>query len=176
MPPVEIGSAMRSGGAGEVIESQDPNFQVGDKVTGMLGWQEYSVMEGKSLNKVFPGIPLHLTQGLLGMTGLTAYFGFFDVCKPKVGETILVSGAAGATGSVVVQLAKNFGCRVVAVAGADDKCQWLKEIGADVAINYKTSQNLLKDVFEATPNGIDMFFDNVGGEILDIALARLVTF
>jgi len=111
--------------------------------------------------------------GVLGLTGLTAYFGLFDVGALKSGETVLVSGAAGATGSVVVQLAKLSGATVVAVAGSEEKCHWLKsELGADHVINYKNTKNLSQDIFKATPKGIDIFFDNVGGDILDIALAR----
>lgn len=173
LPPVALGDVMRSGGVGEVVESKSPLFVPGDKVTGLLGWQEYAIRDGKDLTKVPNGVPLQLTQSVLGTTGLTAYFGFFEVGKPVAGNTVLVSGAAGATGSVVVQLAKISGCRVVAVAGAEDKCKWLKEIGADEVINYRTTKNLAQDVYKATPKGIDIFFDNVGGEILDIALARL---
>jgi len=174
LPPVQIGEVMRSGGVGEVVASKYEEFKVGDKVRGNFGWQEYALVNGKELTHAIPKVSLATNLGVLGLTGLTAYFGLFDVGALKSGETVLVSGAAGATGSVVVQLAKLSGANVVAVAGSEEKCHWLKsELGADHVINYKKSSNLHQDVLDATPKGVDIFFDNVGGDILDIALARL---
>jgi NADPH-dependent curcumin reductase CurA len=147
---------------------------VGDIVTGAFGVQEYAISNGMMVNKVPPiGIPLPVFLGTLGMTGMTAYFGLLEVGKPKAGDTVVVSGAAGATGGVVGQIAKIKGCRTVGIAGGPAKCEYIvKELGYDVAIDYK-SEDLRKALGAACPKGIDVFFDNVGGEILDAALGQL---
>ena len=174
IPPVQIGEVMRAGTVGEVVESKGQKFAVGEHVTGWLGVQEYAVCDENAVFKVDAGqIPLTTFLGALGMPGMTAYFGLLDVGAPKEGETVVVSGAAGAVGSVVGQIAKIKGCRVVGIAGGPDKCAWIvDELGFDAAIDYKG-----EDVGEALrkhcPEGVDVYFDNVGGDILDAALARL---
>jgi hypothetical protein len=174
IPPVQIGEVMRAGTVGEVVESKGQKFAVGDHVTGWLGVQEYAVCDENAVFKVDAGeIPLTTFLGALGMPGLTAYFGLLDVGAPKEGETVVVSGAAGAVGSVVGQIAKIKGCRVVGIAGGPDKCAWIvDELGFDAAIDYKgedVGEALRKHCLE----GVDVYFDNVGGDILDAALARL---
>jgi NADPH-dependent curcumin reductase len=143
-------------------------------VSGLVGWQDHVVMKPHGqLNKLPPGAPLELAMGALGLTGLTAYFGLLEVGRPVAGETVVVSGAAGATGSVVGQIAKIKGCRAIGIAGGAEKCRWLTdEAGFDAAIDYK-SENVSARLKELCPKGIDIFFDNVGGDILDAALARL---
>jgi NADPH-dependent curcumin reductase CurA len=174
IPPVQIGEVMRAGTVGEVLESKGQKFAVGDHVTGWLGVQEYAVCDENAVFKVDAGeIPLTTFLGALGMPGITAYFGLLDVGAPKEGETVVVSGAAGAVGSVVGQIARIKGCRVVGIAGGPEKCAWIvEELGFDAAIDYKG-----EDVGEALrkhcPEGVDVYFDNVGGDILDAALARL---
>ncbi|MEM7353683.1 MAG: NADP-dependent oxidoreductase [Acidobacteriota bacterium] len=173
IPPIGIGEVMRGLGAGEVVESKHPGLSPGDRVTGLLGWQRFATVPGKELEKLPPEVPLTLAMGPLGMTGLTAYFGLLDIGQPKEGETVLVSGGAGAVGSIVGQIARIKGCRVVGIAGSDDKCQWLvDDLGFDAAFNYKTTE-LHDEIRRTCPNGIDVYFDNVGGEILDAALARI---
>jgi NADPH-dependent curcumin reductase len=174
LPAVQIGEVVRSLGAGRIEASNHPDFAVGDVVSGLVGWQDYVVMKPKGqLNKLPPGAPLELAMGALGLTGLTAYFGLLDVGRPVAGETVVVSGAAGATGSVVGQIAKIKGCRAIGIAGGAEKCRWLTdEAGFDAAIDYK-SENLPARLKELCPKGVDIFFDNVGGDILDAALARL---
>lgn len=168
--PVQLGDVMRGLVVGEVVESKNDAFAPGDRVSGALGWQQYAVAEAKDLQKLPPGPPYPLFLGPLGMTGLTAYFGLLDIGQPKEGETVLISGGAGAVGSVVGQLAKIHGCRAVGLAGSDDKCAWMTdELGFDAAINYKTAE-LDVAIQAACPNGVDVYFDNVGGEILDLAL------
>jgi NADPH-dependent curcumin reductase CurA len=172
--PVELGAVMRGMVLAEVVTSRDPRFVAGDVVEGTLGWQQYGVLPGKSLQKVPPGLPLPTILGVLGATGLTAYFGLLDVGQPKAGQTVVVSGAAGAVGSVVGQIAKLLGCRVVGIAGSAEKCRWLHEdLGFDVALDYKTTPDLAKALRAACPSGIDVYFDNVGGDILDAALRNL---
>lgn len=176
MPAVRIGDVMRSGAAARVVESRDPAFAPGDVVVGMFGWQDYAVTRNAPelpLTKLPPGVPVELAMSALGLTGLTAYFGVLDVGKPKAGETFVVSGAAGATGSVAGQIARIQGCRVVGIAGGREKCDWLlKEAKFDAAIDYK-SENVGARLRELCPKGIDVYFDNVGGEQLDEALANL---
>jgi hypothetical protein len=173
VPPVGLGEVMRAGAVGRVIASKDPAFAVGDHVVGMLGVQEYGVAKGKLLRKVDPRlVPLPVYLGTLGMPGMTAYFGLLDVGKPKAGETVVVSGAAGAVGQVVGQIAKIKGCRVVGIAGGKDKCDYLRSLGFDAAIDYK-HEDVKSALKEHCPNGVDVYFDNVGGEILDAVLTRL---
>lgn len=170
IPPVQIGEVMRGLTVGEVITSRAEGFAVGDLVSGALGWQQLTTVTADQLTPLPPGAPLRVALGPVGMTGLTAYFGLLDVGKPKSGETVLVSAAAGAVGSVVGQIAKIKGCRVVGTAGTDDKCRWLtEELGFDAAINYKT-EDLGEEIPRACPRGVDIYFDNVGGETLDTAL------
>ncbi len=173
VPPVGIGEVMRAGAVGRVITSSDPDFAVGDHVLGILGVQEYAVAKGKLLRKVDPRlVPLPVYLGTLGMPGMTAYFGLLDVGKPKAGDTVVVSGAAGAVGQVVGQIAKIKGCRAIGIAGGKDKCDYLRSIGFDAAIDYK-HEDVKSALKEHCPNGVDVYFDNVGGEILDAVLTRL---
>jgi hypothetical protein len=178
MPPVEIGEVMRGGIIGVVEESKNPSFKQGDLVSGMLGWQDYAIAEGDSgfsLTRLPNPLPCPLTAftGPLGATGCTAYFGLLDIGQPKVGETVVVSAAAGAVGSIVGQIAKIKGCRVVGITGSDEKCRWLtEELGFDAAINYKNA-DLEKALAKACPDGIDVYFDNVGGVILDTVLTKI---
>ncbi len=170
--PVAIDDVMRAGTVGEIIESKHPHFSVGDHVCGHGGVQEYSVTDGKGSYKVDPNLaPLPVYTGTIGMPGLTAYFGLLDVGALQEGETVLVSGAAGAVGSVVGQIAKIKQCTVIGIAGGPEKCKYLiEELGFDYAIDYK-SERVKKKVREYCPEGIDVYFDNVGGQILDDALS-----
>ena len=174
VPAVKIGEVVRSIGAGRIMASNNPDFAVGDIVSGLVGWQDYVVMEPKGqLNRLPPDASLELAMSVLGLTGITAYFGLLDVGRPVAGETVVVSGAAGATGSVAGQIAKIKGCRAIGIAGGAEKCHWLtNEAGFDAAIDYK-SEDVQARLKELCPKGIDIFFDNVGGDILDAALARL---
>ena len=174
VPPVGIGEVMRAGGAGEVVASNHPGFPVGSKVSGLFGVQQYAMSNGKGVQRVDTALaPLPTYLGVLGMTGMTAYFGLLDVGAVKEGDTVVVSGAAGAVGTVVGQVAKIKGCRVVGIAGGAEKCRYLVEdLGFDAAIDYK-SEDVRKALREHCPKGIDVYFDNVGGEILDIALSQL---
>jgi len=175
VPPVKIGELMRGQGTGVVIESDNPALPVGTPVSGMIGWRRYLVSDGRNppLQKL-PEATLPATAlNVLGLTGLTAWFGMLDVGGPQKADTVLVSGAAGATGSVAGQLARIAGARVIGIAGGKDKCTWLtQELGFDAAIDYK-SEDTAERVAELCPDGIDVYFDNVGGEILDIALDNL---
>jgi NADPH-dependent curcumin reductase CurA len=171
--PVGVGEVMRAIGIGRVIESLHPRFAVGDHVQGVFGLQELAVMKGEGLTAIDPTIaPLPVQLSMLGLPGLTAYFGLLDVGKPVAGNTVVVSGAAGAVGSVVGQIAKIHGCKVVGIAGGIEKCRYLIELGYDAAIDYKAG-NVKAGLREHCSNGIDVFFDNVGGEILDTALTQL---
>ena len=173
IPPVGIGEVMRAGAAGRVIASNDPAIAVGDHVIGILGVQEYAVARAKQLTKVDPGlVPLPVYLGTLGMPGMTAYFGLLEVGKATAGDTVVVSGAAGAVGQVVGQVAKIKGCRVVGIAGGRDKCDYLRSIGFDAAIDYK-SEDVKAALKQHCPKGVDVYFDNVGGEILDAVLTQL---
>jgi NADPH-dependent curcumin reductase len=172
--PVRIGEVMRALGAGVIVESKNPDFKTGDFVTAGTGVQEYVVLDGKEAVKVDTNfIPLPAYLGTLGMSGLTAYFGILDTGQPKEGETVVVSGAAGAVGSVVGQIAKIKGCRVVGIAGGADKCKYVvEELGFDACVDYKDG-DLRKQLKEACPAGVDVYFDNVGGEILDTVLGLI---
>jgi NADPH-dependent curcumin reductase len=174
VPAVKIGEVVRSGGAGRIVTSNNPDFAVGDIVFGLTGWQDHVAMNPKDqLNKLPPGAPLELAMSALGGNGITAYFGLLDVGRPVAGETVVVSGAAGATGSVAGQIAKIKGCHVIGIAGGASKCRWLiDEAGFDAAIDYK-SEDVQARLKELCPKGIDIFFDNVGGDILDAVLAQL---
>jgi NADPH-dependent curcumin reductase CurA len=174
IPPVQIGEVMRAGTVGEVIASRGERFSPGDHVTSWLGVQEYAVCPESAAFAADPAVaPLTTHLGALGMPGMTAYFGLLDVGEPGAGETVLVSGAAGAVGSVVGQIARIKGCRAVGIAGGPDKCEWVTgELGFDACIDYK-SHDVAAALREHCPEGIDVYFDNVGGEILDAALARL---
>ncbi len=181
IPPVEIGAVMRAGGVGRVIASRNPAFAVGDTVYGTLGVQEYILIPQEEVKRTgLTRIDLRagsITQWLnvLGMPGMTGYFGLMDIGQPKPGETVVVSGAAGAVGQTVGQLAKIKGCRAIGIAGGPEKCDWVvKELGFDACIDYKAGPSAVRDGLKAhCPKGIDIYFDNVGGEILDAALARL---
>jgi len=172
--PVGIGEVMRAGAVGRVVASKHPGFAAGDHVYGGFGVQEYAVSKGDGVTRVDPDLaPLPVYLGALGMPGMTAYFGLLEIGQPKSGQTVVVSGAAGAVGMVVGQIAGILGCRVVGIAGGAEKCRYLvTELGFDAAIDYKT-QDVRKALREHCPNAIDVYFDNVGGDILDAALANL---
>ena len=174
IPPVGLGEVMRALGVGQVIASQNPAFAVGDYVNGALGVQDYFLGEPKGFYKVDPSrAPLPLYLSALGMTGMTAYFALLDVGQPKAGETVVISGAAGAVGSIAGQIAKLKGCRVVGIAGGADKCKFLiDELGFDGAIDYK-NEDVIAGLKRECPKGVDVYFDNVGGDILDAVLTRL---
>jgi NADPH-dependent curcumin reductase CurA len=177
LPAVGIGDVMRAGGFAEIIESRHPDYKKGDRVTGLTGLQEYLVIDAsaKSFLQKVPKIPFvsdTVFLGVLGMNGLTAFFGM-EIAAPKKGETLVVSAAAGATGSIAGQIGKIHGCRVVGIAGTDEKCEWItKDLGFDAAINYKHADWKAK-LAAATPNGIDIDFENVGGEIMQEVLNRM---
>jgi NADPH:quinone reductase len=173
--PFKLNEALAGGVVGEIVESKSAHFQKGDFVVGMLPWQEYSVAKEKEVRTINPDVaPISTYLSILGMTGLTAYFGLMDIGQPKEGETVVVSGAAGAVGSVVGQIAKIQGARVVGIAGSDEKVSYLTDtLGFDEGINYKTTDNIYKTLKEACPNGIDVYFENVGGEIGDATLSLL---
>jgi len=174
IPPVGIGEVMRAGAIAEVVASRHEAFAVGDHVSALFGVQQYALSDGRGVTKVDPGVaalPTYL--GTLGMPGMTAYFGLLEEGRPVAGETVVVSGAAGAVGSAVGQIAKLEGCRVVGIAGGAEKCAWLTgELGFDAAIDYQAG-DVRAALREAAPEGVDVFFDNVGGEILDAVLAQL---
>jgi NADPH-dependent curcumin reductase len=175
LPAVKLGDVMRGGAIGVVEESRNSNFAVGDHVSGLLGWQEYAVVDGSGVGKLpqIPGLPMTAHLGLFGHIGLTAYYGLLDVGQPKAGETLVVSAAAGAVGSLVGQIGKIVGCRVVGIAGTDEKCDWLTgDLGFDAAINYK-KEKIAEALKRNCPNGIDVDFENVGGEILDALLLQI---
>ena len=171
LPAVEIGEVMRGFGVGVVEESRHAGFEPGDIVQGMLGWQDYAISDGTVVSKTPRlALPLYAHLGLAGHIGLTAYFGLLDIGKPAPGETLVVSAAGGAVGSLAGQIGKIKGCRVVGIAGSDEKCSWITgELGFDAAINYKKG-SVLRGLMRHCPGGIDVYFDNVGGEILDAAL------
>jgi len=171
-PPIKIGEVMVGGAVGQVMESQNPKFQKGDIVEGFFGWQTHAVSDGKGVRKIDPNLaPISTALSVMGMPGLTAYFGLLEIGKPLAGETVLISGAAGAVGSVVGQIAKIKGCHVIGVAGSDEKVDYLVGgLGFDAAFNYKTTEDYFKKLKELCPDGIDVYFDNVGGAITDAAL------
>jgi NADPH-dependent curcumin reductase len=177
IPPVGIGEVMRAGAIGRVVASRHKDFVIGDHVNGGFGVQEYALSNGQGATKVDPELaPLPVYLGALGMPGMTAYFGLFDVGKPQRDQTVVVSGAAGAVGMVVGQLAKIHGCRAVGIAGGADKCRYLVDVlGFDAAIDYK-SEDVRKALRQHCPKGLDVYFDNVGGDILDAALANLARY
>ncbi|MEO6857542.1 MAG: NADP-dependent oxidoreductase [Solirubrobacteraceae bacterium] len=174
MPPVGLGDVMRAGGVGEVVASEHPSRSVGDHVVGITGAQEYAIVNGEALTKIDTGLaPEPVWLNTLGMPGMTAYFGLLDIGRPQAGQTVLVSGAAGAVGGTVGQIAKLKGARAVGIAGGPEKCRYVvEEFGFDAAIDYK-SENLYKAVRQHCRDGVDVYFDNVGGETLDVALAQL---
>jgi NADPH-dependent curcumin reductase len=174
VPPVGIGEVMRAGGIGRVLESRHPDYGVGELLTGLFGVQRYALSDGNGVSRVDPTLAAPPSWlGALGMTGLTAYFGLLDIGRPEPGQTVVVSGAAGGVGSIAGQIARIKGCRVVGIAGGPGKCEWLTdELGFDVAIDYKRG-DLRAQLREETPDGVDVYFDNVGGEILDEVLRRL---
>jgi NADPH-dependent curcumin reductase CurA len=173
IPPVELGEIMRSSGVAEVVESKNDQFAVGDRVVGMIGWTEYAVSTGQGLNKLPAGISAEAVLCVLSLPGLTAWQGLMEIGKPQAGETLVVSGAAGSVGSMVGQLGKAEGLRVVGTAGSDEKCRWLvEELGFDVAINYK-SDDLDRQLKEATPDGVDLYFENTGGPVQHMVFHRM---
>jgi NADPH-dependent curcumin reductase CurA len=177
VPPVQIGAVMRGLAIGVVEKSNHPKFAVGDQVQGMFGWQECLVSNGDGVTKLPESpLPLSANLGLFGFAGLTAYAGLLELGQPKEGETLLVSGAAGSVGSLVGQIGKIKGLRVVGIAGTKEKCDWLvKELGFDAAVNYK-ERDYKEQLKAACPKGVDLYFENVGGEILEVALSRMNTF
>jgi NADPH-dependent curcumin reductase CurA len=174
VPPIKLGEVMRAGGAGRVVASNDPSLSVGAYVVGITGVQDYAVAKAGAMTRVDPKLaPLPRYLGALGMPGMTAYFGLLDICDPKPGETVVVSGAAGAVGALVGQIAKIKGCHVVGIAGGPEKCRYLtEELGFDASIDYK-NQNVAEQLRVHCPNGVNVYFDNVGGEILEAVLAQL---
>lgn len=173
IPPVELGAVMRSSGVAEVVESKNDRFPVGARVVGMIGWTEYAVSKGDGLQKLPPDIPAEAVLCVLALPGLTAYQGLVEIGKPKAGETLVVSGAAGSVGAMVGQIAKAEGLRVIGTAGTDEKCRWLEdELGFDKAINYK-KDDLAKQLAEATPKGVDIYFENTGGPVQHIVFGRM---
>ncbi len=178
IPPFEIGKPIVSGTIAEVVASKNENFKSGDFVSGMLSWKEMQVSTGEGLMKVDPdSASLSAYLGILGMTGMTAYLGLTEIGKPKSGETLLVSGAAGAVGSIVGQIGKLLGLHVVGIAGTDEKVSMLKtEFGFDDGINYNTTENMVDAIRSACPNGVDIYFDNVGGTISDAVLFTINNF
>ena len=172
LPPVQIDEVVRSGGIGRVIDSKNPDYKIGDLTFGLVGWQTHCLIKPNVEDRfrVVPDLlPIPTMLNVMGSTGITAYYGLVELGKPKSGETVLVSGAAGATGSVVVQIAKLKGCHVIGIAGGKEKCNWLKSIGADDVIDYK-NYDVHKELPKVAKNGIDIYFDNVGGEILETVL------
>ena len=172
VPPFALGAPMQGGAVGEVIESRADGVTIGDKVQHMEGWRDEAVVPAAAVQKLPElGVPDQAYLGQLGMPGITAYFGLLAVAEAKAGDTVFVSAAAGAVGSTVVQVAKAKGMMVIGSAGGEEKCAWVRSIGADAAIDYKTQGSLVKKLADAAPKGIDVYFDNVGGDHLDAALA-----
>jgi len=176
-PSVQLGCVIVGGVVGRVVEARTPAFAVGDLVVGPLGWQQYATSDGRNLLRVDTALgPLSTALGILGMPGMTAYFGLLDVCEPKPGDTVVVSAASGAVGQVVGQIAKIMGCRVIGIAGTQEKIDYIvDELGFDAGINHKT-QDVMSELASACPLGIDVYFDNVGGEISDAVMENLADF
>lgn len=173
IPPVALGEVMRSSGLGEVVESNNANFKVGDRVSGLMGWTEYYLGSGEGLRQVQDGLDAEMALSVFALPGLTATQGLYGFSDPKAGETIVISGAAGSVGSIVGQLAKADGLNVIGVAGSEEKCNWLtNELGFDGAINYK-ADDLAAQLSKLTPNGIDMYFENTGGPIQHHVVDRM---
>jgi NADPH-dependent curcumin reductase CurA len=175
-PRIEVGDTMRAFSVGEVIESRDLDYAVGDKVMGIFGWQDYAAVKPQQvmLKVLEDDLPLSLSLGVLGLNGLTAYFGLLDVCRPKAGDTVVVSTAAGGVGSAVGQIAKIKGCRAIGFAGGQEKVrQCVEEFGYDSAIDYKSTADLEKALVRLCPNGVDAFFDNTSGPIHDAVLREI---
>jgi len=178
VPPFQIGRVLEGGSVGEVLASNNDRFKPGDVVVSSLGWREYAVSDGDGLMKIAPGnVPVQAYLGTLGMPGLTAYCGLLEIGKPTENETVFVSAASGAVGSIVSQIAKIKGCSVIGSAGSDEKVSWLKdEAGVDEAFNYKTTGDLVETLGRLSPNGIDVYYENVGGLHLEAALAHMNTY
>lgn len=178
IPPFKLGEPIQSGIIAEVYESLNDSFTQGDYVSAMLPWKTFNVSDGHGLQKLDPAIkPITAYMGVLGMTGQTAYLGLTEIGAPKPGETIVISGAAGAVGTAVGQIGKLLGCKVVGIAGSDEKIELLKsKFGFDAAVNYKTSSNLTEAIATACPDGVDIYFDNVGGAVSDAVMANLNKF
>jgi NADPH:quinone reductase len=176
--PVQVGDVMVGGTVGQVIESRDPSLQPEDYVVGYWGWQDHAVAPAAGLQKLNPQLaPLSTALGVLGMPGMTAYFGFLEICHPKAGETVVVSAAAGAVGSLVGQIARIQGCRAIGIAGTEDKIKYIvNDLGFDGAFNYKTTSDYVASLRELCPQGIDCYFDNVGGAISDAVFVLLSPF
>ncbi len=174
VPPVGLGEVMRAGAVGEIVKSKHPKFAVGEHVVGLFGVQDYAVSTGKGVTRVDPTLaPLPVYLGTLGMPGMTAYFGLLEVGKPRAGDTVVVSAAAGAVGQVVGQIARIKGCRAIGIAGGPEKCRYVTDtLGFDACIDYK-HEDVKKALKQHCPQGINVYFDNVGGEILDIVLTQL---
>ena len=174
-PPIQIGDIMVGEVVGKVIESKHVDFPLGEYVAGMMGWQEIATLPGENLRKITPDIePISYALGILGMPGLTAYFSLLEIGKPKSGETVVVSAASGAVGSVVGQLAKSYGCRVIGIVGNELKSEYItKKLGFDGAINYRLYENIKAPLRELCPDGVDIYFDNVGGGITDAVMNSL---
>ena len=175
--PIPVGGVMESGAVGEVVESRHAGYRQGDIVTGHWGWQEYAAVDGSRVQKVDPNdAPVSTAIGILGMPGMTAYFGLIELCAPKNGETVVISGAAGAVGSAAGQIAKILGCRVIGTAGSAEKVAYVKSLGFDDALNYRTDKPYHEVLARMCPNGIDCYFDNVGGELTDAVFQLMNVF
>jgi NADPH-dependent curcumin reductase CurA len=178
VPPYKLNEVIEGGVVGQVVESRHPDYRPGDIVVGMLGWADYNVSDGRGLTRVDPSVaPITTALGVLGMPGLTAYVGVMDIARARPGETVVISAAAGAVGSVAGQIAKILGCRVVGIAGSDEKCRWIREeLGFDAAVNYRTAPSLHAALRDACPDGVDVYFDNVGGDVTDAVLPLINDF
>ena len=172
LPPIQIDEVIRSGGMGRVIKSKNERFDEGDLVNGFMGWQTHLISDGKGFTKVPEVLPIPTMLNVLGLTGITAYFGLLDIGQPNEGDTVVVSGAAGATGSVVAQIAKIKGCNVIGIAGGEEKCGWLEDCGLDHVIDYKATK-ATKELSRIAKDGIDIYFDNVGGPLLEAVLFKI---
>ena len=174
-PPVGLGEVMGGGAVGRIVKSNNRKFRTGEIVMGYFGWQEYAVSNGDGVEKVNPELaPISTSLGVLGMPGMTAYFGLLEICKPRAGETVVVSGASGAVGEIVGQIAKIKRCRVVGIAGSDEKIDHIvNDLGFDAGFNYKTTSDYTAKLRELCPRGVDIYFDNVGGRITDAVMTLI---